>query len=284
MVYISESFESSPVVTSASLAWQGVRVEQYHLDSLALPPHYHAHHLLMLYEGDGPHLVRHKREGRVQEQTFRTNDLGLYPGGDYGSISCPTPSSNIYLSIDDQHLDGLAQQSLGLTHFALGERFQFNDPLLNQLGRQLLTAASSQHALGLLYVESLVNALCYHLIEHHATHEHRPAKGQPLTSTVLSRINAYLEAHVDMPITLHALAEVANLSMFHFARLFKQTTGVSPYQHVLNWKLQRARQLLRVGSTPVADISDALGFASPANFSAAFKRVTGQSPLEFRRG
>ncbi|MEJ7661364.1 MAG: helix-turn-helix transcriptional regulator [Hymenobacter sp.] len=70
--------------------------------------------------------------------------------------------------------------------------------------------------------------------------------------------------------------------MFHFARRFKQTTGTAPYQYVLGWKIRRAQQLLRAGSAPVATIGDALGFATPAHFSAAFKRVVGQSPREYQ--
>ena len=79
------------------------------------------------------------------------------------------------------------------------------------------------------------------------------------------------------------LAGLANLSVFHFARRFKLTTGQTPYQYVLGWKMRRAQLLLRAGHLPVATISDALGFASPAHFSAAFKRVVGQSPREFQR-
>jgi AraC family transcriptional regulator len=99
----------------------------------------------------------------------------------------------------------------------------------------------------------------------------------------LARIDSYLEASAEQPITLAALADLANLSVFHFARRFKLTTGRSPYQYVIDWKIRRARQLLRAGELPVAAISDALGFASPAHFSAAFKRAVGQSPREFQR-
>ena len=284
MVYVSESFESTPVITSANLAWQGIRVEQYRLGKITLPAHHHAHHLLLLYEVAKSMVVRHKRDDWVQEHLFRTDDLGLYPGGDYGPVACSTPSDNIYLTIDHQHLEAMAHQGLDLIRFNLRERFHFNDPLLTQLGRQLLAAVGSQHGLGLLYVESLTNALCHQLIEHHATYERRIHRSHSLTGLVLARIDAYLETHADTSVTLQTLAEVANLSVFHFARLFKQATGVTPYQHVLSWKIRHARQLLRADSMSVADISDALGFATPATFSAAFRRATGQSPLDFRRG
>jgi AraC family transcriptional regulator len=194
------------------------------------------------------------------------------------------PSDNIYLTVDDQHLAQLARQGLDLTHFALRERLKFADPFLTQLGRQLLVAANGQYALGLLYVESLISALCYHLIEYHATYERRVAVRGKLPPAVLARIEAYLEARTDAPVTLEALAGLANLSVFHFARLFKQTTGVAPYRYVLNRKIQQAQQLLHRGGMSVTHISDALGFVSPASFSASFKRAVGQSPQAFQRG
>ena len=151
------------------------------------------------------------------------------------------------------------------------------------MGRQLLSAVGAQHELGRLYVESLTTALSYHLIRHYATYERRVvATGARLPSPVLARIDAYLEAHADGPITLETLAGLANLSVFHFARRFKLTTGTSPYQYVLGWKIRRAQHLLRRGSAPVAAIGDALGFATPAHFSVAFKRVVGQSPREYQ--
>ncbi len=284
MQYVSESFPAAPLVTSAALAWQGVRIEQYRLEAGELPAHYHEHHLLMLYQADGPFVLHRHHDQRAQTSVHQTGDLGLYPSGEYGRLSWDTPSHNVYLMVENQYLSRIVQQGMGLAQFALRERLQFQDPFLAQLCRQLLAAAGSEHALGLLYIESLTNALCHHLLEHHAKVEQRLPTGGLLTGAVLARIDAYLEAHAETPVTLETLAGLANLSVFHFARLFKQTTGVAPYQHVLRWKIRRAQQQLRLGHAPVAAISDALGFATPANFSAAFKRAVGCSPQEFQRG
>ncbi|MFD2937410.1 helix-turn-helix transcriptional regulator [Spirosoma flavum] len=283
MDYVSESFEPVPLVTSAPLSWQGVRVEQYHLGAGELPAHYQAHHLLMLYQVEIPLVMQHRHGTRVSKNVFRTGDLGLYPGGEYDlSLTWNTPSDNIYLTVDNQYMAQIADQVLNRTPFTLSRRPQFHDPFLVQLGRQLLAAAGSRHALGLLYIESLTNALCHHLIEYQAT-ERVSRRAQRLTGPVLARIDAYLEAYVEAPVTLETLAGLAHLSVFHFARLFKQTTGLSPYQYVLRWKIQRAQYLLRLGGAPVADIGDALGFGSLASFSTAFKRAVGRSPQQFQR-
>ncbi|TGE04299.1 helix-turn-helix transcriptional regulator [Hymenobacter fodinae] len=281
--YTSELYTQPALQTSDAQKWPGVRVERYQLAPGGMPAHFHGQHLLLVHQAA---VHSHRLQGsRVEEGLFRDGDAGLYPAGEYGPSAWDEPADIINVHIDPEWLETLARQSLDLVQFNLRERFQFEDALLPHVGRQLLAAAGKEHALGQLYAESLVNTLGYHLIEFHATFERRIAgAGAQLPAAVIARIDAYLEAYAEQPITLAALADLANLSVFHFARRFKLTTGRSPYQYVLDWKIKRARHLLRTGDLPVAAISDALGFASPAHFSAAFKRAVGETPREFQRG
>jgi AraC family transcriptional regulator len=283
--YNSEMYGQPAVTSSAAQAWPGLRVERYQLEAMAMPAHFHEHHLLLLHQGSQAVRSRRRTGSQVEEAEFCSGDAGLYPGGEYGPLSWDGPSDIIHLHLDAPLLEARARQSLDLTHFALRDRFRFEDGLLSQLGRQLLVAAGPEHTLGQLYVESLATALTYHLIEHHATYERRISGTEGhLPAAVLARLDAYLEASCEQLITLEQLAGLANLSVFHFARRFKQTTGRAPYQYVLEWKIRRAQQLLRAGELPIAAVGDALGFASPTHFSAAFKRAVGQSPREFQRG
>ncbi len=282
--YHSESYGQPALQTSAAQAWPGLRVERFELEAMALPAHFHAQHLLIIHQGNQPVVSSRRSGSRTEEDQFHFGDVGLYPGGEYGALAWNSPADVIHVHLDAQQLETRARQGLDLRYFALHDRFRLQDGLLTQLGRQLLTAAGSEHALGLLYVESLSNALSYHLIEHHASYERRVAGGGArLPAPVIARIDAYLEASAEQPVTLEVLAGLVNLSVFHFARRFKLTTGCSPYQYVIRWRIRRAQLLLRAGEQPVAAISDALGFASPTHFSVAFKRAVGVSPREFQR-
>jgi len=283
MKYVSEIYAQPALVTSETLAWQGVRVERHQLGAMELPPHYHEHHLLLLHQMPDPIRVHRKKGSHVQQGLLRQGDLGLYPSGEYDRVAWDGFADTIHVHVDNRYLETLAHQNLDRVRFNLEDRFQFNDALLYQLGQQLLVAVGTQHTLGLLYIESLTNALCYHLIENYATHERRPAPDRRLPDSVLNRIDAYLEVHADELVTLKALADLAHLSVFHFTRLFRQTTGVTPYQYVIRWKIRRALQMLKADEASIAVISDALGFASPGHFSAAFKRAVGMSPRAFQQ-
>ncbi|OGX87501.1 helix-turn-helix transcriptional regulator [Hymenobacter coccineus] len=284
--YTSELYDRPALASSAALAWPGVRLERHQLEAMALPAHCHAQHLLLVHQGAQPVVASRHTGPRVEADEFRAGDVGLYPGGEYGPFGWDGPVDIIQVHLDAQALENRARHDLDLTHFALLERFRCEDGLLAQLAQQLLAAAGRPHALGQLYAEALVTTLCYHLIAHHATHERRLAAGPGarLPAAVLARLDAYLEAHAEGPITLAELAGLANLSVFHFARRFKHTTGRTPYQYVLDWKMRRAQVLLRAGELPVAAIGDALGFASPAHFAASFKRAVGQGPRAFQQG
>ncbi len=283
--YTSELYERPALASSAALNWPSVRLEHYQLAPMTLPAHYHAQHLLLVHQGTQPVVASRRTGTRVEADQFRRGDVGLYPAGEYGPFGWDGSADIIHVHLDAQALETRARRDLGLHYFALHERFRCDDGLLAQLSTQLLAAAGGAHTLGHLYIESLATALSYHLIEHHATFERRPsgATGGQLSATVLARVDAYVEAHAEATITLEALAELANLSVFHFARRFKYTTGRAPYQYVLEWKIKRARVLLRAGELPVAAIGDALGFASPAHFTAAFKRMVGMSPRAFQQ-
>ncbi|MCB2377350.1 helix-turn-helix transcriptional regulator [Hymenobacter sp. BT635] len=284
--YTSELYERPALTSSIALDWPGVRLERYQLDPMDVPAHSHEHHLLLVHQGAQPVVASRRTGSRVEAQQFRSGDAGLYPGGEYGPFGWDAPVDIIQVHLDAQALETRARRDLNLRYFALRERFRCEDGLLVQVSQQLLAATGRAHTLGLLYAESLVTTLCYHLIEHHATFERRLADGAggQLPAAVLARVDAYLEAHAEAPVTLEILAGLANLSVFHFARRFKHSTGRSPYQYVLDWKIRRARTLLRAGELPVAAIGDALGFASPAHFAAAFKRAVGQSPRSFQQG
>jgi len=283
--YTSELYERPALTNSVALDWPGVRLERYQLEAMTLPAHGHVHHLLLVHQGVQPIVASRRTGSRVEADQFRSGDIGLYPGGEYGPSGWDGPADIIHIHLDAQALETRARRDLDLSYFALRERFRSEDHLLAQVGQQLLAVAGRPHTLGHLYAESLVTTLCYHLIEHHATFERRLSgeTNRRLPAAVLARLDAYLEAHVEAPVTLEVLAGLANLSVYHFARLFKHTTGRSPYQYVLDWKIRRARTLLRAGELPVAAIGDALGFSSPAHFAAAFKRAVGQSPRAFQQ-
>jgi AraC family transcriptional regulator len=84
-------------------------------------------------------------------------------------------------------------------------------------------------------------------------------------------------------VSLAALASDAGLSRFHFCRAFKDSMGLSPHAWLRQYRLEQAKTMLRDPSNSIVTVAVALGYASQTAFAAAFKRLTGISPGEWRR-
>lgn len=98
----------------------------------------------------------------------------------------------------------------------------------------------------------------------------------------LKRVIDFIEANLAEPLTLELLAHIAGLSVFHFARVFRRATGLSPYRYVSERRLLRAQRLLMARDMAVQDIAPLCGFPRHANFTAAFSRARGMSPSRYR--
>lgn len=93
----------------------------------------------------------------------------------------------------------------------------------------------------------------------------------------------FIEANIDQNLDLASLARVAAMSVFHFARRFKESVGVSPHTYIVTRRLARAKAMLQHSEDRLADIAAACGFSSQAHFTAAFHRSIGVTPGTFRR-
>lgn len=81
---------------------------------------------------------------------------------------------------------------------------------------------------------------------------------------------------------LHDLATLVQLSPRHLIRALRRSTGFTPYQYVLYWRLQRAKALLRDPTLRIADIAVRVGFTRQEHLSRHFRSQTGLSPTTYR--
>ena len=99
----------------------------------------------------------------------------------------------------------------------------------------------------------------------------------------LARALTQMHAQVDRAWTVADLAAVAALSRSAFHDRFTRTVGVAPMEYLLGWRMEIARQLLRHGRLPVADVAERVGYGSVSTFSVAFSRRVGLSPSRYVR-
>ena len=164
-----------------------------------------------------------------------------------------------------------------------------HDPLILQIGAAIADELQTESDSGRMLIESLGMALAARLVHRYA----RPAVRQEaeamrvatepgLDGRRLKRVLDYIHAHLESDLSLHALAAVACLSVYHFSRAFKRSTGRPPLRYVSDARIARAKELLASGRHSVDDVADTLGFSSGTNFARAFKKLTGVPPSTYR--
>lgn len=134
-----------------------------------------------------------------------------------------------------------------------------------------------------LYVEGLAQSLAVHLIRNYASNGGDDDRQAALPGYKLRRAIAHMEEHLAEPFNLAELAEKAGMSPFHFSRLFKKATGLSPSRHFIRQRMARAQQLLQETDLSIIRVGIAVGYTSPSHFSQVFRRETGLLPSHYRK-
>jgi AraC family transcriptional regulator len=103
-----------------------------------------------------------------------------------------------------------------------------------------------------------------------------------LTRNQARRVLDYIESNLSRELSLGELARIADLSLHHFARVFKKTIGVAPHRYVLTRRVEHAKGMLRATSASLVGIGLSAGFCSQSHFSSTFRRMVGATPAEFQ--
>jgi AraC family transcriptional regulator len=139
-------------------------------------------------------------------------------------------------------------------------------------------------ALDALFRQQMTDLLATRVL---AAHAGTPALIQPalggLSPVVLRRAIERLRSDVDADVSLAALASDAGLSRFHFCRAFKESTGLSPHAWLRQHRIEQAMNMLRDTNESIISIAAALGYSSQTAFAAAFRKMTGETPRDWRR-
>jgi AraC family transcriptional regulator len=96
------------------------------------------------------------------------------------------------------------------------------------------------------------------------------------------RVVEFIEEHLAEDVSLLTLAELVDLSVYHFARAFKRSFGVPPHRFHMDRRMDRARSLLQRPALSVTQIGIQIGFRETSSFTRAFRKITGLTPTEYR--
>ncbi len=237
------------------------------------------HHTLSLYL-EGGHTTR--RTDQPFADTGAPNRLCILPAAQESDWHVGEPLRFMHIYFTDAIFKHFALQAFDIDPrlVELPDKTFFQDPLLLKQLQSLLSKSwttTEQHLLLQEAVwEILGGLLTGHAIKPITQNTYRGG----LTKTTIANVIDYIDANIDRHITIEHLAQIANLSPFHFSRMFKASVGLTPHQQVMNIRIHRARELLLTGLSQLAT-SAACGFANQSHFSREFRKYYGITPRQF---
>lgn len=239
--------------------------------------------LMVLHRG-GPVDITYTVEGKSVGRHIPKGGVFFLPAGHECDVAlhAALDTTHIYLRSDlfgDQETG--ARSVVGELAPMLGEK----DAVLAHLGAAVGDTVIGGLPASSLFVDPIVKAIANRFI---AINYHTPVaepgkQTQQLTNRQMHRIRDFVEANLETDIRLDMMAAVCGRSTEYFVRVFKATAGVSPYQYVLNLRIERAKALLGVEGTSIADVALQCGFSHQEHLTRMFRRFTGVTPGRYRR-
>lgn len=164
----------------------------------------------------------------------------------------------------------------------IAPRFVIRDLVLERIAHRLLQEISEPGAASRLVTEELAQELAAHLLLAHSNvGPRRAGRSYRIAPRRLKRAEEFIVSNLKGDLSLADIAGAAGMSLFHFAKSFKQATGRTPHQYLTAQRMLRARALLHDASLPIGEIARSVGL-SHSHFTVVFTRQLRMTPSKFR--
>lgn len=275
-----------PLATSRQRGWDGVTLD-FHRPYIGCAESYAGldHHLINYCPSGSGRLIQ-RRAGVVHEAVLSTGMSFIMPAG-YDSAWEGDSARSARLRVPPRLVLDAAEQ-IGkhpVSQVEIRNVFEVRDPVIERLALILLTEMDLKpHPTQALIADAVSVAIAAHLLGRYNAFEAPERPRAPMLGRAeLARLTAFIEDNIDRSIGLAELAAIVNVSRFHFARLFKRSTGSTAISFVEGCRIRRAQTLIVDTDHPIAEIALMTGFADQSHFTRRFHRHVGCTPAAFAR-
>lgn len=240
-------------------------------------------------------------EARYRMYVFRGGTLNsIHTGADWGAHGHELPNAGDmwivpageWCSSVVQGTEAVEYCEIAIPSALLGDpmtmpRIKGQDPFVYALTERIAETVGREDVMSGLLADSLVEVLRLHIADTWTVNRPRLTRRpdrDTLDTVTQRRLVEFMADALDADITLESLAAMAELPVGAFIKAFVAAFHVTPYQFLLNRRIERAKSLLLTTTCSIAEVSAAVGFSAPNYFATAFRRVVGVSPTTYRRG
>jgi AraC family transcriptional regulator len=279
---IEPFLNAHPTLSSSSVRWAGLAVEDYSIPPCVIPRHEHLENFLhVVLHGSVEYEVLTR--GRVLNFHAGPGTTFILPQGTIDELRWKGPTHRIAVAIHPSlllnALDGTAHDR----DVELTEHWDLMDQNIMAVLLAMRTDLEGGSPAGRLYGECLANGLAVYLLKRYTVRPCTPMtyKGG-LPGYRLRRVLDYIADNLAEDLSLAQLATVAGMSPHYFAELFRKSTGHAPHRYVLLQRIERAKQDLRNTERSIIEVGLEVGFQNPTHFARMFRKFVGFSPSRFQ--
>jgi AraC family transcriptional regulator len=276
-------FPSRLVLSSVGTKWNDVVVEQHQFPSIELADVMTKQHVIVVTLGH-PITGEFKKDGRFQRFFKARGAISFCPSRRPYSVRLKVErgvfGNALFLTLDPAFVRRVAEGlELEADRIELIEQRRSTDPTLHYIAMALRAGVQSGDALDRMYGEALSTALAVHLLREYGAAVLWPKRqygGLPREKLV--RAMEYIQDQLNTDLTVSVIAQAIGMSPYYFIKLFKESTGQTPHQYVIESRVRKAKELLTTGKFTISEAAHHVGFVDQSHLTRHFKRLFGLPP------
>jgi AraC family transcriptional regulator len=276
----SDAFVPKPAALSSS-GWGSIYFELHQQPKFETIEHQHTMHVIA-YGVSGSSSGERWLDGKLVREMRSQGDIAIIPKGISHRCNWNTSAQFMILAIEPALLFQVGQDWVNPDRIELTPHFMTKkDALIQGIFCVLREEMEFSKMGGYLLIDSLKMTLEIHLLRNYCTTQPKLSScGDGLSFLKLQQVREYINEHLHQDIKLIDLAAIAQMSPYHFLRLFKQSMGVTPHKYILQCRIEKAKCLLQHGELSIAGVAASVGFCDQSHFTRYFKRIVGMTPKQ----
>ncbi len=272
----------SPYLFRQVVEWTGIKVHRARVLPGRMPEQTSNSHEINISIVGSRTTEKVSSSGKAVITNGGAGNLCLTPAGQTVGAYWEKPIDNMGIILKPDFVKKTAIENRFNGDFEFKEIYKSKDSLIQQIGFALLEESTAASPAGKLYADSLIQTLTLHLLKNYTSANNIQENHGGLSGYKLRRVQEFINANLEEDLSLSEIAEVADLSQFHFARAFRKSTNLTPQQYLMQQRIERAKQLLASDELPIVEISLRTGFKNQSHFTTLFHKFTKFTPKMWR--